>query len=142
MFLGVFISLFASTLGAEGEAACYAARDTITAGQPVLAANVMAVDCRADTARAPLHYDRAYGELRASQTLSAGHYLGPIALLSQDAVTAGDALVMRVNRGAVQIERRVTALQTADAGGRVFVRDADGQVFAVPLGELEREAAQ
>ncbi|MEH3123269.1 MAG: flagella basal body P-ring formation protein FlgA [Sphingomonas phyllosphaerae] len=49
------------------------------------------------------------------------------------AVTAGEALTLVARNGVVTVERRVTALQPARAGGRVFVRDGAGRVFAAPV---------
>lgn len=49
------------------------------------------------------------------------------------AVTAGEGLTLIARNGVVTVERRVTALQPARAGGRVFVRDGAGRVFAAPV---------
>ena len=51
------------------------------------------------------------------------------------AVEAGAKLTLVSRSGPVLLEREVTALQSARAGGRVFVRDGDGQVLAVTLAE-------
>ncbi|WP_341208789.1 hypothetical protein [uncultured Sphingomonas sp.] len=48
-------------------------------------------------------------------------------------VTPGEALTLIARNGVVTVERRVTALQPAPAGGRAFVRDSAGRVFAAPV---------
>lgn len=48
-------------------------------------------------------------------------------------VAAGEGLTLVARAGLVTVERRVTALQPARAGGRVFVRDGAGRVFAAPV---------
>jgi len=49
------------------------------------------------------------------------------------AVKAGDKVELRVSAGAVQIARKVEALQAARPGGRLFVRDQDGKTFPIML---------
>ncbi len=74
----------------------------------------------------------------AAEAIAAGTYLGRVAPLRRASVVKGAELVLRSSAGPVVIERRVTAMQPGRAGGRIFVRDADGQVFAAPLaGEVE-----
>ena len=46
---------------------------------------------------------------------------------------SGDRLTLISAVGPVRVERQVVALQAGRAGGRVFVRDAEGQVVAAPL---------
>lgn len=48
-------------------------------------------------------------------------------------VARGDAMTLIARSGAVTIERQVAAMQSGRAGGRVFVRDAEGRVFAAPV---------
>jgi hypothetical protein len=48
-----------------------------------------------------------------------------------EAVEIGRAVVVRVTAGPYQIERKATALQSARAGDRLFVRTADGDALAV-----------
>lgn len=48
-------------------------------------------------------------------------------------VQAGDKVELRASAGAVQIARRVEALQEARPGGRLFVRDGDGKTFPITL---------
>ncbi len=45
-------------------------------------------------------------------------------------MAAGDKLVLQSRAGPVTIERTVTAVQPGRSGGRLFVRDAEGRIFA------------
>jgi len=112
---------------------CRAAAHDLPANAVISAADLIAVPCRAGAPRAPLRYDRAGGVLVAASALPVGTYLGAIAPLADRAIAKGSALILRSSAGPVVIERTVTAMQSGHAGGRLFVRDADGRVFAVPL---------
>lgn len=125
----VLLVLAAATL----DAGCYAAARDVAAGTPLAAADVSAVPCRADAPRAALRYDRHSGATLAADALAAGTYLGRLAPLGQAQVAKGEALTLRSTAGPVTIERAVTAMQPGRAGGKVFVRDANGQVFAARL---------
>jgi hypothetical protein len=58
----------------------------------------------------------------------------PVAIAAAEpAIKRGAALHLTSTAGPVRIERSVTALQTS-RGKRIFVRDADGTVFAVRVG--------
>ncbi|MBX9813655.1 MAG: hypothetical protein K2X76_03035, partial [Sphingomonas sp.] len=65
--------------------------------------------------------------------VASGDYLGALAPLPARAIKRGAPLTLRAMAGPIVIEREVRAVQPARAGGRVFVRDADGHVFAAPL---------
>lgn len=52
---------------------------------------------------------------------------------ARPAIARGEAIRLVSTAGPVRIERAVTALQDA-TGARIFVRDEDGQVFAVRIG--------
>lgn len=77
-------------------------------------------------------FDRAAGGAVALASLPAGTRLGHIAPLSAPGIGKGTALRLVSLAGPVRVERQVTALQPS-RGRRVFVRDADGRVFAAPL---------
>lgn len=55
------------------------------------------------------------------------------ALMARPAIAKGEAIRLVATMGPVRIERVVTALQDA-SGSRIFVRNEDGQVFAVRIG--------
>lgn len=84
-----------------------------------------------------LRFDREDHRLAATHDLPAGSYLGRVAVPAAAAVKRGDDLRLVSKIGPVTIERAVTAVQPGHDGRRVFVRDPDGQVFAVKLDQAE-----
>lgn len=62
------------------------------------------------------------------------HVEPPVAdAVARPSIGKGEAIRLVATMGPVRIERVVTALQDA-SGSRIFVRDEDGQVFAVRIG--------
>jgi hypothetical protein len=112
---------------------CFAAARDVPAEAPLAAADLVAVACRADAPRAPLRYDRAGGVPVAAVAIATGTYLGHVAPLADGRVAKGETLTLRSSAGPVTIERAVVAMQPGRSGGRVFVRDSEGKVFAAPL---------
>jgi flagella basal body P-ring formation protein FlgA len=53
------------------------------------------------------------------------------------AVDKGDKLTMVSTSGPVRVTREVVALQAGRAGGRLFVRDNEGNVTSAPLAAQE-----
>lgn len=115
---------------------CYATAHLVSAGTVLVEGDVTPVECRTEAPRPAIRYDRAGGVLVAADALPAGSYLGRLAPLAGEGVAQGAALTLRSRSGPVTIERRVVAMQPGRPGGKLFVRDAGGQVFAVVL-ELE-----
>lgn len=76
----------------------------------------------------------AAGIVVAAESIGAGAYLGRLPRLPEAAIGKGAALTLRSSAGPVTIERPVIALQAAQSGGKLFVRSAQGDVFAAPLG--------
>jgi flagella basal body P-ring formation protein FlgA len=130
MPLAILSAAAAVLLGAPG---CVAAGRDVPAGAMLSADDLTGADCRAKAPRAPLRYDRVARTLVASEAIPAGTYLGRLAPPAGPEVRAGDVLTLRSSAGVATIERSVTALQPGRSGGKLFVRDADGQVFAVPF---------
>lgn len=112
---------------------CFATSRDVPAGASLSARDVTAAPCRTDAARARLRYDRDGGVVVAAAALPAGTYLGRLAPLMEAFVAKGAVLTLRSSAGPVTVERQVTAMQAGRAGGRVFVRDSSGKVFAAPL---------
>ncbi|WP_448661566.1 hypothetical protein ACG3SL_12950 [Sphingomonas sp. CJ20] len=110
---------------------CFAAAFAVPASRAVAAGDVVATECR-DVAPARLRYAQG-GLAVARAALPAGSYLGRLAALPGRAIAPGAALTLRSQAGPVTIERAVTAMQPGLSGKRLFVRDAEGKVFAVPL---------
>jgi flagella basal body P-ring formation protein FlgA len=122
-----------TALARPAGAGCFVSGRAIVAGAPLLADDVTSVACRAGAPRAALRYRD--GVTVVSAALPADTYLGRLAPLGKLAVAKGAALTLRSGAGPVVIERQVTALQPGRAGGRIFVRDASGNRFAVPLAQ-------
>jgi flagella basal body P-ring formation protein FlgA len=112
---------------------CFAAAHDLPAGSSLAAADLAPADCRIDAKRAPLRYDRASGVPVTVAAVAAGTYLGHVLPVADARVAKGDKLVLRSSAGPVTIERTVEAMQPARSGGRVFVRDSEGKIFAAPL---------
>ncbi|MES2442132.1 MAG: hypothetical protein V4574_04825 [Pseudomonadota bacterium] len=125
--------LLAALAAASPGAGCFAAARDVPAGAPLAAADLTAVACRDDAARAPLRYDRAGGVPVTAAAIAQGTYLGHVVALAEGRVAKGESLTLRSTAGPVTIERAVVAMQPGRSGGRVFVRDAEGKVFAAPL---------
>ena len=70
---------------------------------------------------------------RAGTDLAAGTYLGRISAPPGVAVDKGAKLTLVATAGPVRVSREVVALQAGRPGGRLFVRDAEGNVTSAPL---------
>jgi flagella basal body P-ring formation protein FlgA len=110
-----------------------AARD-LPAGAAIAAIDLTPTACRRDAPRPALRYDARNGAVVATAALPAGAYLGRVALFAgARRIAQGEALVLRSSIGPITIERPVTAMQPGRSGERLFVRDAEGNVFPVRL---------
>lgn len=118
--------------------ACFATVVAVQAGAALSAADVRETECLAGRAAVKLRYDRA-GVACAAAPLAAGAYLGRLAPLAERAIGKGMPLVLRSASGPVTIERPVTAVQPGRSGAKLFVRDANGQVFSAPLTLADKE---
>jgi hypothetical protein len=121
----------------RGESVCFAAAGPLAAGAVVARADLAPAPCEAERRAADLRFDRTDGSVRAARPIEAGTYLGRVALPAQADVASGDELTLVSAVGPVRISRPVVALQPGARGRRLFVRDRDGAVFAVPLDETE-----
>ncbi|HZF44360.1 MAG TPA: flagella basal body P-ring formation protein FlgA [Sphingomonadaceae bacterium] len=119
---------------------CASTAQAVAKGAALTMADVVVVPCEAAVS-APVRFDRSALALRASAHLPAGTRLGRLALPAAPDIDKGDELTLRSTVGPVSVERQVVALQSGRSGGRVFVRDAEGQVVSAPL-SLQREAAR
>ncbi len=105
------------------------------AGEAVSNGMLAPVECRPGQAVARLRFDRIGGVVRASGALAAGAYLGRISAPGAAVVDKGDELTLVSRSGPVWVTRKVMAMQTGRAGGRLFVRDSEGHVTSAPLAE-------
>ena len=115
----------------EGASGCLALTRPLARGATITKDMVAPVACR-DQAPAPLAFDRASGLVLATRDLDAGAYLGRTIVSDLPGVDKGATLMLVSTQGAVRIERPVTAIQPS-RGGRVFVRDGDGQIYAASV---------
>lgn len=103
----------------------------------ILASDMVApAACDDAMADAPIVRDAASGFARTRAALQSGAII-PHTLVAPTARTRkGDRLTLVIEAGPVTITRPVEALQDGGAGERLFVRDADGAIFSMPLGEI------
>lgn len=112
---------------------CFAAARAIAAGESLRRGDVETVPCRADAALPKFLYEAQSRTPSSAQPIAAGSYLGQLAPLPVAHVAKGQQLTLRSTAGPVTVERSVTALQSAGAARRLFVRDVGGKVFSAPL---------
>jgi hypothetical protein len=115
---------------------CVAAARPILAGEAIAPGDLVPADCAVGRARAPLHYRSGEGVVAAAP-IAAGVPLGRLAPPPPHDVARGAELTLVSRAGPVTISRPVTALQPGRGGRRLFVRDADGAVFAIRLDAQE-----
>jgi hypothetical protein len=104
----------------------------LAAGAPLSAGDLSPVECR-EAAAPGLRFDRLDRVARAERDLAAGTYLGRISAAPAVAVDKGAKLILVATAGPVRVSREVVALQAGRSGGRVFVRDSEGNVTSAPL---------
>lgn len=110
-------------------------------GDILVQTNTLPVPCDDRLQLAPVYFDRKDGVVRAVQNLSAGTYLGQVALPDVKVIDRGREMVFVAYDGPVRVERNVRALQAAKAGERFFVTTGDGSVIAtryLPAEETEQ----
>ena len=116
--------------------ACRALGVARRAGEQMVDADLSPAPCTGAPVKS-LQYVSRGRQLVAARDLPAGSYLGRIAAPPVVAVKRGDDLRLVSRMGSVTIERAVTAMQVGRAGKPVFVRDSDGEVFAVRVSRSE-----
>lgn len=119
----------------EAEAAkpsCVALSRPVTQGETLTLADVMPASCEKH-AQTQVRFDRGGSLVRAAADLEAGTHLGRLSLPELAGVDRGDKLTLVSRVGPVRIERKVVAVQPGRPGGRIFVRDEEGQVLTAPL---------
>jgi flagella basal body P-ring formation protein FlgA len=123
----------AADSGDRTSGACAELTRPLADGAPLSDADLVAVDCRSNAASPALRFDRQDRVVRASGELAAGTYLGRISAPPAVAVDRGDKLTLVATAGPVRVSREVVALQAGRPGGRLFVRDSEGNVTSAPL---------
>lgn len=117
-------------------APCFAAAGPIADGDALTGADIAPTACAANNTSSPIRFDRVYGVATADGAIAAGAYLGHLSVPEHRRPNDGDALTVVTTSGPARIERQVVAAQPASRGHFLFVRDADGHVFAVPLSDV------
>jgi hypothetical protein len=112
---------------------CFALSRPVARGAALMAGDAVATPCREGEPRARLAFDRRDHRVRAAADLAAATYLGRVSLPAGSGVERGDALTLVSTIGSVRVQRKVVAVQPGRSGGKVFVRDEDGQVLTAPL---------
>jgi flagella basal body P-ring formation protein FlgA len=118
-----------------GKPGCHVLTRAVPRGSAIEPGLVEPVLC-SDQAPAPLGFDRSTGLAVATQDMPAGAYLGRILIRASTGIRKGASLRLVSSSGQVRITRTVTAMQPS-RGGRVFVRDEDGQVYSARLAAVE-----
>ncbi len=113
--------------------ACAELARPLEAGAAVSDGDLAPVPCRGEAAAAELRFDRRDRVVRANGPLAAGAYLGRISTGAAPVVDKGDKLSLVATAGPVRVIRQVVAMQPGRAGGRLFVRDSEGNVTSAPL---------
>ncbi len=117
-------------LAAAGD--CGVMRVPVAAGAVVAAEDVERGACPDRPVPAKLRYDARRLLAVARAALVRGEELGRVYVPPRTAVSAGDRITMVSRIGHVAVSREMTALQSADANQRFFVRDGDGRVVLAP----------
>jgi flagella basal body P-ring formation protein FlgA len=81
-------------------------------------------------------YDPAVRAARAARDLAAGELVTALPPSALPSVRPGQTLTLSVQIGAVSLTRTVVALQPCRTGEKLFVRGADGRVFAADCPEI------
>ncbi len=114
-------------------ARCAFAVRNLPAASVLAEADVTRAPCESARQESHTSYDRRSGLLRTTDDVESGDNLGSLAPLPTHVVQTSDPLSLTASVGVARIERRVEAMQDARSGERLFVRDADGRVFSIPL---------
>ncbi|MEK6540945.1 MAG: flagella basal body P-ring formation protein FlgA [Pseudomonadota bacterium] len=111
---------------------CFAAARLLVGGEVIQRNDVKPAPCAGTTIIRLLRFDRTMLQAVARADIAPETYLGRLWLPEAPAVRIGDAVVVRVRIGQVEIHREVRALQNGRAGQSFFVIDDYGQIFAAP----------
>ena len=122
----------AASADVPARADCVELARPLAAGAPLSDGDLAPAECREEAASG-LRFDRLDRVARAERDLAAGTYLGRISTAPAVAVDKGDKLTLVATAGPVRVSREVVALQAGRSGGKVFVRDNEGNVTSAPL---------
>ena len=111
---------------------CMVVLNPIAAGVAPRAEDLQSVPCGEIRPARAFGFDRTARVARALRALHPGETVAAIAPSSLTAVRPGDAYVVTARSGPVVVQRQVVAVQPAKPGQSMFVKGADGEVFAAP----------
>lgn len=111
---------------------CMVVLSPIAAGVAPRAEDLQSAPCGEVRPARAFSFDRTARVARALRALHPGETVAAIAPSSLTAVRPGDAYVVTARSGPVVVQRQVVAVQPAKPGQSMFVKGADGEVFAAP----------
>ena len=115
---------------------CFELNQPVAAGEAIDAGRAALVTCDVSRSRVRLSYDPTTRAPTATVTLTAGSYLGPVALPAALPQQTGKMLTLRTRVGPVTIDRAAVLMQPGRAGRRAFVRLSDGKIVSAPLADV------
>jgi flagella basal body P-ring formation protein FlgA len=117
----------------ELDGPCPALLHAVSVGDAIAPEDVVLVACDEQVVAPSLSFDKLHHQLHSKTDLAAGTKLGRTNVLASASIKAGERLRLVATAGPVTVERSVIALQPGGPGGRVFVRDNEGQVSSVAV---------
>lgn len=111
---------------------CMMVLNPIAAGGAPRAKDLQSAPCGEIRPARAFSFDRTARVARAVRALRPGETVAAIPPSSLAAVRPGDAYVVTARSGPVVVQRDVVAVQAARPGQPMFVKGADGEVFAAP----------
>lgn len=124
--------------GLPSSPACLRVVEPLPAGSIATSADFEPGPCGATAASASFVYDPQARAVRATRSLQSGEAVEAVPSFALMGVRPGQRVYVHASVGPVRLSREVEAVQPALPGQRLFVRTADGTVFAATLGEIDR----
>jgi flagella basal body P-ring formation protein FlgA len=118
---------------------CYAAARSVPEGQIITAADVEPAPCGPRERVEAVAHDREALAPYARRSIAAAEYLGQIRPARERRIARNREVTLVTGGPGVAVARSVTTLQPGREGEMVFIRTADGAVFAVPLSNLAED---
>ncbi len=129
--IGKFVIVSTAANSRSAEVTCYRATRLITAGELIVANDLAPASCEGPSSSNLLAFDEAYRAIRATRHIASGDLLGRVDAPTS-AFAANAEISVLISVGPVRIERHVHTVQPGIGGRGIFVRDDDGNIFAVP----------
>lgn len=107
----------------------------IAAGSAPASTDFTPQNCPTRVSRRAFTYDAGQAVARATRDLAVGDVVSGASLFALASLRAGQTLRIQSNIGPVRVEREVTVVAASSPGAAVFVKAADGVVFAAPFPE-------